>query len=226
LNFWISANQRLQITEPFFVLDKIDIKMMKLGALFLHVCLIVCSSAAFSPSRPTFSRSLLKSSAGSEDNALFNIALTQQIGENEELQQAIKAHPLLAMISGTASFLEIPCIDAESDKTFEVNPLDMLDVACFGSPESVKQWLHNVDVSLGTTDSTDDEKRATGNGDVMAACIGKDTASTCLESGRWESNNIYYPKHGDDMQGWADSAVQAVADLAEKKFWGDGDAAW
>ena len=54
-------------------------------------------------------------------------------------------------------------------------------MACFGSPESIKQWLHNVGVSLGTVGSTEEEKRATGNGDAMAACIGIDTASTCLK---------------------------------------------
>jgi hypothetical protein len=156
----------------------------------------------------------------------MNIALTQQIGENEELQQTIKVHPLLSMIAGTANFVEIPCSDTESASIFEDNPLNMLDVACFGSPESVKQWLHNVDVSLGIVDMAEEDKRSMGNGDVMAACIGIDTAKICLESGRWESDNIYYPRLGDDMQGWADSAVQAVSDLAERNFWGDGDASW
>jgi hypothetical protein len=197
------------------------------AALFLHVlCLTVCYSAAFSFQRPaTFSKSLLKvSSAGSEqENALtFNIALTQQIGENEQLHQAIQDHPLLSMIGGTANYIEIPCIGADSSgNVFEDNLLGMMDVACFGSPESAKQWLHNVDVFLEIVDMKDEEKRAMGNGNVVAACIGKDTALTCLESGRWESSNIYYPKFGDDMQGWADSAVQAVADLAEKNFWGE-----
>jgi hypothetical protein len=167
---------------------------------------------------------LLKSSSESEENALMTIALTQQIGKNEELQQTIKVHPLLSMIERTANFVEIPCIDAEPGSIFEDNSLDMLDVACFGSPESVKQWLDNVDVSLGIVDMSEDDKRAMGNGDVMAACIGIDTAKICLESGRWAPDNIYYPRLGDDMQGWADSAVQAVSDIAEREFWGDGDA--
>jgi hypothetical protein len=206
-------------------LDKM-MSMKQGAALFLYVlCLAVCYSAAFSPPRPsTFRRSLLESSAGSEqdENALiFNIALTQQIGENEQLHQAIQDHPLLSMIGGTSNFVEIPCIGAEAGNRFEDNLLGMLDVACFGSPESAKQWLHNVDVFLGIVDMKEEEKRAMGNGNVVAACIGKDTALTCLESGRWESSNIYYPKFGDDMQGWADSAVQAVADLAEKNFWGE-----
>lgn len=33
-----------------------------------------------------------------------------------------------------------------------------------------------------------------GNVGIMAACINTETAKECLNSGRWMSNHIYYPK--------------------------------
>ena len=57
------------------------------------------------------------------------------------------------------------------------------------------------------------------NGNVVAACIGSETARVCLETGRWPAETIYYPKGDDNVQGWADSTVQAAADLIEQRFW-------
>lgn len=194
---------------------------------------------AFTPRRPTFSStiggskrcgasSLLKSAKASEKDggdANINVALTQLLGENEPLQTLMEKHPLLSLIDKNTTFVEIPCVDATFQETFQLQ-LESVDVACFGTPESVQQWLDCIDVTLGAESKTDEEKRALGNGNVIAACIGTETARICLESGRWQANDIYYPKGDDDMQGWADSAVQAVADIVEKDFWGDGDASW
>jgi hypothetical protein len=100
-------------------------------------------------------------------------------------------------------------------------------VACFDSCSAVQAWLHNIDVMLGIVDMDNDEKRAMGNGNVLAACMGTETAKTCLESGRWEAQAIYYPKGEDpSLDGWTSTTMQAMGDATETKFWGDGDASW
>lgn len=190
----------------------------------LFACLLASYTEAFSPASKRQTPTFLSASFASAPKAgTINVALTQEIGENGELTTKMEAHPLLSLVEKEATFVEIP---GSCDNEKFQNNLDRVNVACFASPESVEQWLHNVDVSLGIEDGTDEEKRAAGNGNVIAACIGTDTARICLESGRWQSNDIYYPKGADDVQGWADSAVQAVADIFEKDFWGDGDAGW
>ena len=78
---------------------------------------------------------------------------------------------------------------------------------------------HTVDHAAGVQDKTEEERREAGNGNVVAACIGSETARVCLETGRWNSYNIYYPKGDDNMQGWVDSTAQAAADLIEQRFW-------
>lgn len=190
----------------------------------LFACLLASCTEAFSPTLSKRQTATFHSAsfASTAKAGAINVALTQEIGENKELTIKMEAHPLLSLVDKDTAFVEIP---GGSCEKFQSN-LDRVDVACFASPESVEQWLHNVDVSLGIEDGTDEEKRAAGNGNVIAACIGTETARICLESGRWQPNDIYYPKGDDDVQGWADSAVQAVADIFEKEFWGDGDAGW
>eukprot|EP00978_Attheya_sp_CCMP212_P018630 scaffold51332_cov44-Attheya_sp.AAC.2 len=105
----------------------------------------------------------------------------------------------------------------------QISTMDRIDVACFGSPSAVHAWLQNVDVSMGTADLPDDEKRMMGgNGGVLAACIGTTTAKACLESKRWANRNIYYPKEDPGMQSWADFTLQACGDVMERAFFGGG----
>ena len=83
----------------------------------------------------------------------------------------------------------------------------------------------------------------------MAACPNVNTARECLNSGRFQAHQIYYPKDTQtsvelktesldvgeeegkeeevveddiDLQIWADSVIQACGDVLERKFWGGG----
>jgi hypothetical protein len=169
-----------------------------------------------------------KASNGGDDANIINVAIAspEEANYKDELQKAMLEHPLLSMIDATANIMEVPPLSEDAAKLgrFENDALQDLDVACFASPEEVKQWVQDIDATLGLEEVAEEDKRL-ANGDVMAACIGTETARVCLESGRWESRNIYYPKgQKDSVEGWAASAVQAVGDLNERRFWGEG--AW
>ena len=99
--------------------------------------------------------------------------------------------------------------------------LDDIQIACFGSPSSVDAWLENIDRKLDIEGLSDEEKRATPgcNGNAIAVCIGSTTARRCLESGRWQAMDIYYPKQDPGIQGWADCCLQAAGDIMENSFW-------
>lgn len=99
--------------------------------------------------------------------------------------------------------------------------MNSVQIACFGSPSSVDAWLENIDRILGIEDKSDDDKRATpgSNGNAVAVCIGSTTAKRCLATGRWQANDIYYPKNDPGIKGWADSALQAAGDIMENAFW-------
>ncbi len=100
--------------------------------------------------------------------------------------------------------------------------MDDVHIACFGSPTAVDAWIDNVDRALGTSDLTDDEKRKApgSNGNAVAVCIGGTTARRCLESGRWQANDIYYPSRDPGLNGWVDSCYSAAGDVMERDFWG------
>eukprot|EP00554_Chaetoceros_debilis_P001130 CAMPEP_0194090972 /NCGR_PEP_ID=MMETSP0149-20130528/41125_1 /TAXON_ID=122233 /ORGANISM="Chaetoceros debilis, Strain MM31A-1" /LENGTH=334 /DNA_ID=CAMNT_0038775407 /DNA_START=56 /DNA_END=1060 /DNA_ORIENTATION=+ len=99
-----------------------------------------------------------------------------------------------------------------------------VQIACFGSPTAVDAWLENMDKALGITDLSDEEKQkvAGSNGNSVAVCIGTTTANKCLASGRWESNDIYYPAVDPGMTGWVESCYMAAGDVMERDFWGGG----
>lgn len=190
----------------------------------INVELVCCEASTSSDSADTTTDIINVALAGSENR--------------DELEEAMLEHPLLAMIDATANIIEVPSTPSVGDdndnddnkseqqqqQRFENELLQDLGVACFASPEEVKQWVMDVDVALGIEDTAEEDKRWT-NGNVMAACIGTETARVCLESGRWEARNIYYAKgEKDSVQGWAASAVQAIGDLNERNFWGEG--AW
>ena len=128
----------------------------------------------------------------------------------------------------------------------------------------VKYYLQSIDdYSNVPKDLADEERRnlpnnivdddssvstTTSDGGVMAACPNVNTARECLNSGRWISSKIYYPKETQtsvelktesldvrdkegeeevvdddiDVQLWADSVIQAAGDVMERKFWGGG----
>jgi hypothetical protein len=99
------------------------------------------------------------------------------------------------------------------------NQVDVVDIACFSTPQAVDDWLENIDAVVDVVIDADEKT----NGDVVAVCLSKDTANACLQSERWESRNIYYPKGvNTEIEPWADSCVQALGDVMERKFWGGG----
>lgn len=132
--------------------------------------------------------------------------------QREGVQESIVAHPLMSMMDGSTEFVNLACTkEASNVATFD-ETVDSLDIACFASPCSVQSWLNSLDHATGAQDESKESRQ--GNGNVMAAsCIGSETARVSLEAGKWQAHNIYYPKGADDLQGWADSAVQEVADL-------------
>lgn len=99
-----------------------------------------------------------------------------------------------------------------------------VQIACFGSPSAVDAWLENMDMALGISDLSDEEKKKVpgSNGNSVAVCIGTTTANKCLASGRWESNDIYYPAADPGMTGWVESCYMAAGDVMERDFWGSG----
>ena len=83
-----------------------------------------------------------------------------------------------------------------------------LDACCFASSSAVESWVGGIE-----------------SADTMAICINTETARRALETGKWESRHIYYPKGDEDGQNiasWADMSLQAVGDIMERKFWGGG----
>jgi len=131
-------------------------------------------------------------------------------------------------------------LDAREDATFQLQRLntydtipatftkeqlatiDQIEIACFGSPSAVKAWLQNIDIKEGYQDLDEEEKKRLGphgNGNVVAACIGTTSAKACLESGRWNATDIYYPKENPGVDSWAATIAQASGDVYERKFW-------
>lgn len=132
---------------------------------------------------------------------------------DESLKPKLQEHEMMKLLNIELSVVPVP-------GDFQSQPIDAV---CFGSSESVHDWLRKLDVFLGISDCTDEEKRASGNGNVRAICVNTATARSALETGRWTANEIYYPKGNEDKYNqdqWADIALQALGDVIEDKFWG------
>lgn len=181
-------------------------------AVVLFLWLLSPSSAFVVSPCHRFSTHVALSSAEDDDNTI-TLGLTSDPAENKLFMDMLSNHETFEMLGITLESIEM------SQDHFE-EQIDVVDVACFSSPEAVDKWLENIDAVVdGVIDA--DEKT---NGDVVAVCVSKDTASACLQSERWESRNIYYPQ-GDkntEMGLWVDSCVQALGDVMERKFWGGG----
>lgn len=162
-----------------------------------------------------------------DEKNLVTVAVTQELGQNEDISEKLRGHPILPMLGLDVNIVEVPCVEGvELDGDSFTGWMNDADVVCFGSSDAVKAWLHNVDVSLGIVGVDEEEKTKMGNGDVVAVCESTETANTCLQSKRWESRDIYYPKldleEAEGVDAWADSAVQSFGDVMERKFWGGG----
>jgi hypothetical protein len=151
-------------------------------------------------------------SSSDNDDSTITLGLTSDDDQNKAFLQAILKHETLRMLGVT-----LESVNMSNDKF--ADQVDVVDAACFASSKAVDEWLENVDAVI---DEVIDEDEKT-NGDVVAVCLSKDIANTCLQSKRWESRNIYYPKgENDDMGLWVASAVQAIGDINERRFWGGG----
>ncbi len=155
-----------------------------------------------------------------------------------------------------------------------VDALMRADMACFEDARAVLSYLTILDERNGVSPELSNEERrglpnrppdtvhdvfagrSDGGGGhaiiapLMAACPDPETARECLNSGRWTSNHIYYPKgarqdavelkilpmdstndsggegggghRAVDVEAWADAVVQAAGDVMERNFWGGG----
>ncbi|KAL7499492.1 hypothetical protein ACHAWT_007773 [Skeletonema menzelii] len=237
------------------------------------------SSAFITPMTSiTFSTPLYQSSSSDDNSDSVNIALIQsdngQQFSTEGLEDALKSHPFCKMTGVT---LSLSTISVASELTKQdVSCLQQSDIACFSNVKGVKSYLSLLDDHFNVAeDISDEDRRSLPNkpdlvGDIiqgisgavneedasiipdagiMAACPNTNTARECLNSGRWMSNHIYYPKdtqqavelkteeigsgedtadeEGEnedpvDLEVWAASIVQAAGDVYERKFWGGG----
>eukprot|EP00591_Stephanopyxis_turris_P009489 CAMPEP_0195523310 /NCGR_PEP_ID=MMETSP0794_2-20130614/22316_1 /TAXON_ID=515487 /ORGANISM="Stephanopyxis turris, Strain CCMP 815" /LENGTH=243 /DNA_ID=CAMNT_0040653279 /DNA_START=17 /DNA_END=748 /DNA_ORIENTATION=+ len=175
----------------------------------------------------------------SEDNDneknTITVALTNAINQNDDMREALANHPALSMLGVNLNLIELPCVSNTTTTAISNNQLSsikegLIDISCFESISAVNSWLRNIDLIFDSVNATEDEKRALGNGNVVAVCFDCDTAKRCLESGRWESQSIYYSTNEftQGLQGYADSAMHALGDVRETKFWSssDGQSGW
>ena len=236
------------------------------------------SSAFITPTITSTFSTLLYQSSSDDNSDSVNIALIQTDNNGQQysmegLENALKSHPFCKMTGVT---LSLSTISVESEFTKQdITSLQQSDIACFSNVKGVKSYLSQLDDHFDVAkDITDEDRRQLPNkpdlvGDIiqgisgavneeegsipdagiMAACPNTETARECLNSGRWMSNHIYYPKDTQqavelktevigsdedttdeekenedpvDIEVWAASIVQAAGDVYERKFWGGG----
>lgn len=208
-------------------------------------------------------RTALCQSSGDDDDGsnTINIALISD-NDHDELETTLKNHPLCKMTGTKFSIANVPASSSTEKSPWteeDISNLEQADIALFDTASAVTSYLNNLDYGhFGIAEDMDDmERRGLPNkpsedntATFMAACPNVNSAKECLNSGRWESNHIYYPKETQgavqlktepiagedgsdgeekveeeeeiDMQIWADAIAQAGADAMERKFWGGG----
>lgn len=145
-----------------------------------------------------------------DNDSTITLGITSDDAQSKEFMELLSKHETLDML-GITLYSVVMTKDHFEDQ------VDVVDVACFASCEAVDKWLENIDAVIDEVIDADEKT----NGNVVAVCLSKDVAMACLQSGRWESRNIYYPK-GDNsnVELWVSSAVQALGDVNERRFWG------
>ena len=150
----------------------------------------------------------------------------------------------------------LPITTTASSATWTGESLALLqraDIVCFTNPTDIQSYLNKLDGHMGIPKDMKEEDRrklpnkpttpeedTDGTTIMMAACPNYTTARECLQSGRWMSNHIYYPKSEEkmkndannsgeredtdsiDVEALVNSVVQAAGDVMERKFWGGG----
>jgi hypothetical protein len=230
-------------------------------------------STFISPTGRSSSTTSLNQSSDDDTSSTVNIALIESGQFSAEgFENVLQSHPFCKMTGVT---LSISTVSVATEFTKEdVSSLQNADIACFSTIKGVKSYLSMLDSHINVAeDITDEERRQLPNkpdlvGDIiqgisgavneevgsmpdagiMAACPNTNTARECLNSGRWISNHIYYPKDMQqavelkteaidsesdkaeeeeeiediDLEVWAATIVQAAGDVYERKFWGGG----
>ena len=221
----------------------------------------------------------MASSSDDDDNSSkINIALVSSDDKEqfsrEGFDKALQTHPFCKMTGITLSISDVSVTSSLSKE--DISLLQNADIACFSTITGVKSYLNMLDEHFNVAEDISDEERrqlpnrpdlvgdiiqglsgsvSEGDSDVpsaglMAACPNTSTARECLNSGRWMSNHIYYPKDAQkavelkteaidsensydneeeegeeediDLEVFAASIVQAAGDVYERKFWGGG----
>ena len=200
------------------------------------------SSIAFVPTRatsPTVLPTALHQSSeddGDDASSTINIAVistAKQTDHAELLQTVLKDHPFCKMM--TSVELSISDIPTSTWDANNISHLQQADIACFATTSAVQSYLKRLDEHNNIDKDISDEDRrklpnkpdlvsdiilasestasATTDG-LMAACPSTDAARECLNSGRWMSNHIYYPK---------DASQEAVELKTESIASGEGE---
>jgi hypothetical protein len=197
----------------------------------------------------------------------------EQQFSREGFDNALHTHPFCKMTGITLSISDVSVTSSLSKE--DISLLQNADIACFSTITGVNSYLNMLDEHFNVAEDISDEERrqlpnrpdfvgdiiqglsgsvSEGDSDVpsaglMAACPNTSTARECLNSGRWMSNHIYYPKDAQkavelkteavdsensydneeeegeediDLEAFAASIVQAAGDVYERKFWGGG----
>ena len=152
----------------------------------------------------------------------------------EGLHAAIEVHPFCRMTGIRFSIAEVPAAASAILPTWtkeHVSRLRGADIACFEDVSAVLSYLKVLDEHHDVPESAseEDRRRQPNNPDLareiivggvvpkandgttalmMAACPDADTARECLNSGRWTSNHIYYPK---DTQGAVELKILPIS---------------
>jgi hypothetical protein len=138
---------------------------------------------------------------------------------HEGLHAAIEVHPFCKMTGIRFSIADVPVASSAILPSWtkeHVSRLRKADIACFEDASAVLSYLKVLDEHHDVPESASEEyrRRQPNKPDLvreiiggvvpkandgtatlmMAACPDSDTARECLNSGRWTSNHIYYPK--------------------------------
>jgi hypothetical protein len=154
----------------------------------------------------------------------------------EGLHAAIEVHPFCEMTGIRFSIADVPVVAPSATilptwTEEHVSRLRGADIACFEDASAVLSYLKVLDEHRDVPESASegDRRRQPNKPDLvrgiidggvvpkandgttspmMAACPDADTARECLNSGRWTSNHIYYPK---DTQGAVELKILPIS---------------
>lgn len=205
------------------------------GERIVLLLLVVGLSTAFAP--PTFAppyssnhghlttcRASSTDESSDTSTSIIHIALVGRDADELGLTSVLGDHPFCEMTKIKLSLRTVPVTSSWDDG--DVSSLQSADIACFESPSCVRTYLQRLDEHLAVPDDTSDEERRSlpnrpgsvedsdepgQQSTFMAACRNTSSAKECLNSGRWESNHIYYPKDGGPVE----LKTQAIGDESE-----------